>query len=445
MSDDGFLFELALVGVLIVLNGFFAAAEIAIVAARRSRLQALAEDGKRGAQAALRLKADPDRFLATVQIGVTVVSTLASAVGGVAAIERLEPLIASMGIPWARQVAEPAAVGIVVFSIAYLSLVVGELVPKSLAVRHAEAFAVWMAPLIETLSRVSKGAVAVLTASSRLCLRLMGRKEPTVQPFHTLEDLRAIVEEAQDQGVVEGDLLAGAVGFHDRQVREVVTPRIRIESLPVNADLELALRTVRKSGHSRFPVYREVLDDVLGFVYAKDIYDAALDGVALDLEALVRQSLIVPVSKAATTLLAEMRKSGIPMALAVDEHGTLAGLVTIEDLVEVIVGEIRDEHGGAPDLVTRLPGGVIEADGSIALHELNEDHELKLPESSEYVTLAGLILERLGSLPQPGDTVEVPPYVLTVLGVDERRISRVRIARTNSTPVPGPDAGADRT
>jgi putative hemolysin len=439
MSDDGFLIELGLVGVLIVLNGFFAAAEIAIVSARRSRLQALADEGKRGAQAALRLKADPDRFLATVQVGVTVVSTLASAVGGVAAIERLEPLIASMSIPWARQIAEPAAVGLVVFGIAYLSLVVGELVPKSLAVRNAEVLAVRMAPLIETLSRVSSRAIAVLTASSRLCLRLLGRKEAAFQPFHTLEDLRAIAEEAQEQGVVHGDLVSGAVGFHDRQVREVLTPRIRIEALSASADLQEAVRIVRASGHSRFPVYREVLDDVLGFVYARDVYDAVLDGVPLDLAAVARQTLVVSLTKAATALLAEMRKSGIPLALAVDEHGSLAGLVTIEDLVEVIVGEIQDEHANVHDRVTRLPGGVIEAEGSIPLHELNEDHELGLPESSSYVTLAGLVLDRLGSMAKPGDTVQIPPYVLTVLEVDDRRVSSVRIETTEA----GAPAGAE--
>ena len=211
-------------------------------------------------------------------------------------------------------------------------------------------------------------------------------------------------------------------------MREVLTPRVRIKALPVGADLQQAVRMVRECGHSRLPVYRGMLDDVLGFVYAKDIYAIALDGGALDLSGLVRQCLVVPITKPATALLAEMRTSGIPMAVAVDEHGTLVGLITIEDLVEVIVGEIRDEHAGAQELVTRLPGGVIEAEGSIPLHELNEDHDLVLPESPDYVTLAGLVLQRLGSIPQPGDSVESAPYILTVIGVDEHRVSRVRIA-----------------
>lgn len=434
MSDEGIVPELCLIALLIVLNGFFAAAEIAIVSARKGRLQALADEGRRGAAAALRLKADPDRFLATVQIGVTVVSTLASAVGGVAAIERLEPFIASLQIPWAAQVAEPAAVVIVVFGIAYLSLVVGELVPKSLAVRHAEAFAAGMAPFVETLSRVSRAPVALLTASSRLFLRLFGRGETTAHPFHTLDDLRALAEEAESQGVAHGEILSGAVQFHDRQVREVLTPRTRIEAIPVSAGLQQALQAVRSSGHSRFPVHGEALDDVLGFVYARDVYEAALDGGAFSLRPLVRETLLVPVTKPATALLNEMRSGGMPMALAIDEHGALAGLVTIEDLVEVIVGEIRDEHDGAERVVT-LPDGSVEADGSMPLHELNEDHELNLPESSTYVTLAGLILEKLGALPRPGDTVEVAPYVLTVLGMEGRRVSRARI-------VPAPEPGS---
>jgi putative hemolysin len=431
MSDDGFLLELALIGVLILLNGFFAAAEIATVSARRSRLQAMADEGSKGAQAALRLKADLDRFLATVQIGVTVVGTLASAVGGVAAIERLEPLLASVPLPWVKLIAEPLAVASVVFGIAYLSLVIGELVPKALAIRNAEALAVWMAPIIETLSRITRAAVAVVTASTRLCLRMLGRYDPTYRPFHTLEDLRAMAQEAEDQGVTHGDIVSGALEFHERAVREVVTPRIRVQSLPIRASLEQALKLVRESGHSRLPVYGETEDDVVGFVYARDIYEAALRGDSLDLAKLARKPLVVPESRPATALLADMRKSGIPMALAIDGHGTLTGLITIEDLVEVIVGEIRDEHASAEALVRVLPGGAIEADGSVPVHELNDEHGLRLPESTTYVTVAGLILERLGVLPRERDAVQVGPYTLTVLSVDSRRVSRVRIDRSD--------------
>ena len=429
MGDDGFLIELALVVLLILLNGFFAATEIAVVSARRSRLQSRAEQGERKALAALRLKDDMDRFLATVQIGVTVVSTLASAVGGVAAIERLEPLIASLAVPWAAAVAEPVAVALVVAGIAYLSLVIGELVPKGLAVRHAEGWAVRVAPTIEAISRITRPVVTFLTASSRVCLRLLGRQDPDYKPFHTLEDLRAIAEEAQQQGVVQGDLVTGAVEFHERQVREVVTPPPRVVALTMRTTVEEALRVVRESGHSRFPLRGESTDDIVGFVYARDIYEVALHRTSFDLPKLVRNALVVPESKAATALLADMRRSGVPMAIAIDEHGVFAGLVTVEDLVEVIVGEIRDEHPGARDLVEVLPAGALEAEGTVPVHVLNDDYGVRLPESSQYVSIAGLVLDRLGALPRVGDRVRVPPYRVTVLHMDGVRVARIRIER----------------
>lgn len=428
MRDDGFLLELALVAVLILLNGFFAAAEMAVISARRSRLQALLEEGDPRAAAALRLKADPDRFLATVQIGVTLVGTLASAVGGVAAIERLEPLVAAMPFAWAAAVAEPVAVATVVCAIAYLSLVIGELVPKGLAVRNAEAWAVRVAATIEALSHLSRRVVALLTASSGVFLRLLGVKDAHQPHFHTLEDLRIIAEEAQQQGVVGGGLVTGAVEFHERQVREVLTPRHRIVALPVRATLREALKTVRESGHSRFPVYDRDPEDMIGFVYAREVYEAALRSVDLDLSRLTRSGLVVPEKKPATELLAEMRKSGVPLAAAVDEHGTLAGIVTVEDLVEVIVGEIPDEHRATEPLVAVQPDGVVEADGSVPVHELNE-HGLKLPESSEYVSVAGLIFDRLAALPRPGQGVEIDGHTLTVLTMHGPRIRRVRIVR----------------
>lgn len=428
--DDGFVLEVSFVGLLIFLNGFFAAGEIAIVAVSAARLESLAEKGDRRARSALRLKTDPDRFLATVQIGVTLVGTLASAVGGVAASERLEPAIAGLA-PRAAQIAEPLAVGAVVFTIAYLSLIVGELVPKSLALRNAETLALWMAPKIEMLSRLSGPAVAVVTASSRLVLRLLGQKVEHYRPFHTLEDLRAIAAEAEEQGVVKGDLVSGAIEFHEREVREILTPRPRIQALPLGVALKEALRTLAETGHSRYPVYAGSPDEVVGFVYARDVYEAALSGQAFELGKLVRPALMVQETKKATALLAEMRKGGVPMALVANEHGVFAGLVTMEDLVEVIVGEIRDEHKAAEELVRVVSEKVLEAEGSIPVHELNSDHGLKLPESPAYVTLAGLVLERLGAIPHVGDAVDVPPYVLSVVGVDGRRVSRVRITTTS--------------
>jgi putative hemolysin len=426
--DDGFVIELLLVAVLIVLNGFFSGAEIAVISARRGRLQGLAEAGHRGAEAALRLKADPDRFLATVQIGVTMVGTLASAVGGVAAIERLEPVFASLPVAWMASIAEPLAVGVVVFTIAYLSLVVGELIPKSLAVRHAENITLAVARPIEWLSHVSAKPVAILTASSRFGLRMLGQKpQEKGSPFHTLDDIRALVEEVEEQGVIDTNVLTGAFAFHDRDVREVMTPRPRIVAIPQTATLADARNVIAQSGHTRFPVFDRDLDDVVGILYARDIYVADQDERTAPITPLIKPASFIPHSKKATELLPEMRRTRRQMTFVVDEHGSLVGLVTIEDLVEVIVGEIPDEHKPPEEPTKVLTEGVIEADGSLPIHALNEELELELPESSTYVTIAGLVLERLGSLPQGGETVVVPPYRITVAGMEGRRIARVRI------------------
>jgi putative hemolysin len=425
--DDGIVIELALVAVLILLNGFFAGAEIAMVSARRGRLQARAEEGHRGAQAALRLKADPDRFLATVQIGVTMVGTLASAVGGVAAIERLEPFFAALPVPWVADLAEPLAVGVVVFTIAYLSLVIGELIPKSLAVRHAESIALFVARPIEWLSWISAKPVAILTASSRWGLRLLGQKpSASGSPFHTLDDLRALVEEAEEHGV-DTQLLAGAFAFHDREVREVMTPRPRIVGLPHTATLADARRVIGASGHTRFPVFDRDLDDVVGILHARELYAADVHERTDPIAPLIRPASFVPQTKKATALLAEMRRTHRAITFVVDEHGGLVGLVTIADLIEVIVGEIPDERHQGEEPTRIVTEGVIESEGSVPIHELNEELDLELPESSHYVTIAGLVLERLGALPRGGETVEVPPYRLTVTAVEGRRIARVRI------------------
>lgn len=435
MSADGFVAEVAFVAILIALNGLFAGAEIAVVSARRSVLQARAKSGDRRAAAVLRLKADPDRFLATVQIGVTLVGTMASAVGGVAAIERLEPLLLAVApLPWLRELAEPLAVGTVVFTIAYLSLVVGELVPKSLALRHAETIAMRVARPVELLARVSGPALAVLAASSRLFLRPLGLQGGPPNPFHTLDDLKSLVREAEDQGLVHGDLLTGALTFHDRDLRQILTPRNRIDFITLDMSIEQAMDRVAESGHSRYPVYDGNPENVIGFLYAHDLFAADRRGQPSDLRTLVRPALIMPAGKAATALLAEMQASGSQMALIVDEHGSLAGLVTLEDLLEVIVGEIQDEHKVREERMVLLPGGAMEMDGAFPVHELNTDHELGLPESPRYVTIAGLLLQRLGALPVTGDTLSLPPYTITVTRMHRRRIARVRVDRDPQAP-----------
>jgi putative hemolysin len=431
VSDDGFAIEIGLVAVLILLNGFFAGAEIAVISARRARIQPRAQMGKRSAQALLRLKADPDRFLATVQIGVTLVGTLASAVGGVAAVERIEPLVAALPLPWLRKLAEPIAVGLVVFAIAFLSLVIGELVPKSLALRHAEPLALLVARPIDWLSRAGRFAVAVLTAATGLVLRLFGQKAQAHSPFHTVEDIRTMLDEADEQGVLDGQVVKGALEFQDCEARHLMTPRSRVVAIPRGASIDAALRIARESGYSRFPV-QTGLDTIDGVVYARDLFDARDRGRQGDIASLVRSALIVPTSKKAKDLLPEMRLAQRHLALVVDEHGLVAGIVTLEDIFEAIVGDIRDEHDEPEPIVTVVRDDLLDVDGGVAVRELNSRYNLALPESSNYVTIAGLLLEQLGAVPTGGETVELAPYRVSITTMAGRRIARVRIEQVRT-------------
>jgi putative hemolysin len=433
MSADGFGVEVTLVAVLIVLNGVFAGAEIAVISARRGRISPRAQAGDRRAQALLRLKADPDRFLATVQIGVTLVGTLASAVAGVAAVERLEPLLASLPLRVMRDLAEPLAVSLVVFATAFLSLVIGELVPKSLAVRHAEVLGLWVARPIEWLGRLARFAVAVLTATSGLVLRVLGQTAEAHNPFHTVEDIRAILDEADEQGVLDGQVVKGAVAFQDCEARHLMTPRSRVVGVPLGSSVESALGIARASGYSRFPAYRGDLDTIEGVVYARDLYEAHQRGRPRDITPLVRPALVVPESRKAKELLAEMRRGQRHLALVLDQHGATAGIVTLEDVFEAIVGDIRDEHDESEPEVRLVGSDLWEVDGGVAVRELNSRYGLTLPESPEYVTVAGLLLERLGTVPRGGESVELEPYRVTVRQMAGRRIARVRIEKPRAT------------
>lgn len=222
--------------------------------------------------------------------------------------------------------------------------------------------------------------------------------------------------------------MTGAVTFQERTVREVMTPRKLVIALPANVGLAEALRVVSTTGHSRFPVYEGTFDNTLGFIYSRDVYEAALKGGPLDVAALLQPALVVPDTSVATEVLPDMRRGGCPLAFVVDEHGSIQGLITLEDLVEVIVGEIRDEHRSTVARTILLENGTVESDGAVPIHELNREYGLALPESSTYVTVGGLFLERSGQIPAVDDVVAAPPYTLSVMAMQGKRISRVRIA-----------------
>jgi len=427
---NGLWLEVIFIAVLILLNGFFAASEIALISARRSRVQQLASDGDPRAKRVVAIQQDPDRFLATVQVGVTFVGTLASAVGGVAAVRALSPMIRGIPLPFLSAMAEPLALVIVVVSITYATLILGELVPKSLALRHAVSLALLVSGFLDSLARAASPLVRLLTASNRSVLRLLGQKGAAERAFISEEEVKHMVQEGRDQGVfdqTEQELIHSVFEFTESSVKDVMIPRPRIQAIDVETPIEQVLAHIVETGKSRYPVYRNTLDEVMGILYDKDLFRLMAEKKPIVLAQVVRPAFFTPETTRVSRLLKSMQRRRMPMALVVDEYGGVEGLITIEDLIEEIVGEIEDETDREDLAVRRLRDGSYIVDASISIHDLADQHRLAFPESTEYETLAGFLITQLQRMPRGGEIVAYEDWRLTIVDMDGRRIARVKI------------------
>jgi putative hemolysin len=431
--------ELVIVLLLILANGFFAGAELAIVSVRRGRIAQLATEGNRRAKLVEQLLSEPHRFLATVQIGVTLVGTAASAVGGAAAVEVIKPLLLQVPIRLVSNAAEPLSLFLVVGFIAYLSLILGELVPKALALEYSERIALGVARPIRFLARIGGVAVFVLTLSSRAVLRLLGIKATGERAFITKEEIQHLVAEGRQAGTVtpgEQAFIRNVFEFSQTQVREVMVPRPRIVALDLEQDREQILKTVLNGQYSRYPVYRGEIENVIGFIHAKDLLGRAVQTHDFDLESLIRPSFFVPETKRANDLLREMQRRHLHMAIVVDEYGGLSGIVTTEDLLEELVGEIEDEHDiSGPKRIQRTKDGGYLVDAFLSLNDLEGLLGVRFPEGLPYDTLSGLILFELGHIPVEGEKVRWGDYLLTCVKVSETAIRRVKIEPINQDKI----------
>ena len=427
---NGLWLEVIFIAVLILLNGFFAASEIALISARRSRVQQLASDGDPRAKRVVAIQQDPDRFLATVQVGVTFVGTLASAVGGVAAVRALSPMIRGIPLPFLSAMAEPLALVIVVVSITYATLILGELVPKSLALRHAVSLALLVSGPLDNLAKAASPLVRLLTASNRSVLRLLGQKGAAERAFISEEEVKHMVQEGRDQGVfdqTEQELIHSVFEFTESSVKDVMIPRPRIQAIDVETPIEQVLAHIVETGKSRYPVYRNTLDEVMGILYDKDLFRLMAEKKPIVLAQVVRPAFFTPETTRVSRLLKSMQRRRMPMALVVDEYGGVEGLITIEDLIEEIVGEIEDETDREDLAVRRLRDGSYIVDASISIHDLADQHRLAFPESAEYETLAGFLITQLQRMPRGGEIVAYEDWRLTIVDMDGRRIARVKI------------------
>jgi len=421
--------EAGIILMLIVANGFFAMAEIALIAARRTRVIQLAEEGNPRAQVVRRLQENPDRFLATVQVGVTFMGTCASVVGGASAVRTLQPLVAEVpGLaPWSGFL----ALAVVVVAITYVSLVIGELVPKSLGLAHAERMALAVGRTVDALSRTTGILVRLLTATTRGIIRLFGVAEVRTAAFVSEEEIKLMVQQGRAQGVfdqTEQELIHSVFEFSEAAVKEVMVPRPKIQAVEIDTPVPEVLRAIAEAGKSRYPVYRRTLDDVVGVLYDKDLLPLLADGKPIVLADLLHPAYFAPESTRIHRLLREMQRRRMPMALVVDEYGSVEGLVTIEDLVEEIVGEIREEDEDEGP-VKRLRDGSLVMDASVSIRDLQGQHGLEFPESAEYETLAGFVLAQLQRVPRGGEIITFGHWKLTVVDMDGRRINKVRAER----------------
>jgi putative hemolysin len=434
---------LILIGViflLLLLNGFFSGSEIAVISIRRSKIDELVATGRRSARRLKHLHENLDDFLATVQIGVTLMGTLAGVIGGYLAKLYLEPIIARA--PIAHWIAPAFAAAIVVGAgIVYVELIFGELVPKAIALRYTDTVALLVARPLDRLARLSHGLVVFLTASTRVVLRLFAIKESGQRTFVSEEEIKHLVREGRAQGVLdqtEEELIHSVFEFSDTPVKKVMVPRPKMFTLDVDTPPGEAERMMVESGFSRIPVYDTSPDNMIGLVYIKDALRLLERRQPVVLRKIVHPIHLVPETKKVGALLKELQKRRSHLALVIDEHGSLVGLVTMEDLLEEIVGEIQDEYDWEERPVERLRDGSMVVEGTLSGDELRTAYNVPIPKSGEFETVAGFMLATLGSVPRGGEVVQVGDYRLTVVDVEKNRINKVKVEKVNAPVVAVP-------
>ena len=432
------LLEIGIIIVLVLLNGVFSGSELAIVSSRRSRLSALERGGSAGARAALALVDDPQRFLPTVQVGITLIGVVAGTFGGARLSATLGPVLDR--IPGVAPYGTEAALIVVVMMITYLSLILGELVPKQIALRNPERLAVLVARPMLALSRISAPVVWLLSTSSSLVLRLVGAADAVEQSV-TEEEVKAVVAEGAEAGALETEerhMIERVLRLADKPIRALMTPRPEIAWLDRNATPDEVSEKLKGETVNRFIVADGRVDNVVGVVAAKDLLDQVLSGQPLSVAGALRRPMVLPDNLSALDALERIRQDPLGLALVMDEYGSFEGVVTASDLLEAIVGEL-----GVPDIETSAGGTAVERhDGSLLLDGMMPSDELRarldlpvLPDPGTYHTVAGLMLALLRRVPKEGDRIVFGGWRFEIVDMDGRRVDKVLAAKDETVPV----------
>jgi putative hemolysin len=437
------MLDILILVLLTFLEGFFVAAEIALVSIRRSRVEQLVEENRPGARRVRRLLDEPGRFLAVSQLGLTVIGFFASAYAAVSLVDQFAGVLTGFGME--RGNADTLSLVIVTVILALFTIIFAELVPKTLALANTERFALALSLPVDFLARALGPLIRLLTGITAAITRLFGANV-TNEAQITAEELRLIVERGGEQGVLEAEeeqMINSIIELGDRRLHEVMIPRIDIVALPASSTLDEAIDKVVDEGHSRIPVYEESIDEVIGILYAKDLLPIlkAPGGRRPELRQLLRTPVFVPESMTIDDLLHEFQRRKVHIAIVLDEYGGTAGLLTIEDLLEEIVGEIQDEYDTEEPMIVKLSDDEARVDGRADVDDLSElfDRPIALEDDDEYDTVGGLIYHRIGGVPKPGDQVSVDGLTLTVESTDGRRVGKVLVVREHTENSPDDD------
>lgn len=431
--DSTILPKLVLLLALVLVNAFFAASEIAIVTFNDNKLKKLADDGNKKAKMLVKMVSEPSKFLSSIQVGVTLSGFLASA----SAAEQFQPMLikALSFIPIQTSVLSGISLLIITLAISYVSLVLGELVPKRIAMHNPEKISLAVAPIVYFLYRVEKPLVAVLSFSTNLILRLIGI-DPANKPEQvTEEEIRMMIDVGNEEGTIEQserDMIDNIFEFDDITAEDVMTHRTEIAAVESTSTIPEVVRLAMTEGYSRIPVYKEDIDDIIGIVYAKDMLrfigkgEESLENRSI--EPFIREVIFVPESNRCTDLFKTFKDKKIQMAVVVDEYGGTSGIVTMEDLLEAIVGNMQDEYDNEEEEFSKISDHIFNLDGSMAIEDVEKLLHIKVEDGEDYDTLSGLLTDLLDRIPSPDEhpTVQIDHVEFTVLLVEDRRIAKVR-------------------
>jgi magnesium and cobalt exporter, CNNM family len=428
--------DIIVVLIIVCIGGFFSASEMALVSLREGQIRSLAKRGKRGQRTA-RLASDPNRFFSAVQIGVTLATLVSGAYGAATLAGFLKSWLVRQHVSpgWATTL----SFVIVTICITFVSLVLGELAPKRIALQRAPRLALLAAPLLDRIASLARPVVWLLTRSTNLVVALLGGDPRVGRQAMTEQELQDLVTGAQALSPDERHIVGEVFDAGKRQIREVLVPRTEVVFLDAETPVAAAAAIVAGVPHSRLPVFQDSYDNVIGFVHVRDLLGPGVTNRSVPVGRVSRPVKFLPISKTVLSSLSEMRRERAHLAIVVDDYGGTAGIVTLEDLVEELIGDIRDEYDTEQDHATTLRGGEVEVDGLLNLDEFAEQTGITLPEGP-YETAAGYVLAALGDLPSPGDSVQVDGHTITVTELDGRRIARLLVAPSASPAAPAAPA-----